>query len=258
MGAVELNRDQECLETYVYPESDGAPLQPSLEGWEEAFVLRDDSSLGNSRVAHGRNSVADFEHRLAEETQRALETGRKRGFEEGRLHEQAACAASLAADRDRKIRQAADLAAEFSRQRDNYFAAAEQEIVRLAMAVAARILRRQAQSDPLLLMGAVRVALGQMAVNTEVRILVPKADLNLWTEAIALLPNMATMPLVIGDDAMRVGECRVEAALGKAELSIASQLGEIQRGFSENRGQIARKSFSESNAIDEEADEVTQ
>ncbi len=35
--------------------------------------------------------------------------------------------------------------------------------MKLALAVAARILRREAQMDPLLLTGAVRVALGQLA-----------------------------------------------------------------------------------------------
>jgi len=37
--------------------------------------------------------------------------------------------------------------------------AVEHEVVKLALAVAARILRREAQMDPLLLTGAVRVAL---------------------------------------------------------------------------------------------------
>jgi flagellar assembly protein FliH len=57
--------------------------------------------------------------------------------------------------------------------------------------VAARILRREAQMDPLLLTGAVRVALGQLSGSTEVRLRVPPAELDLWTEAIALLPNLA-------------------------------------------------------------------
>ena len=38
-------------------------------------------------------------------------------------------------------------------------------MVKLALAIAARILRREAQTDPLLLTGAVRVALGQLAAT---------------------------------------------------------------------------------------------
>jgi flagellar assembly protein FliH len=40
--------------------------------------------------------------------------------------------------------------------------------------------------DPLLLTGAVRVALGQLAGATEVRLRVPAAELDLWTESMAL------------------------------------------------------------------------
>ncbi len=68
--------------------------------------------------------------------------------------------------------------------------------MKLALAVAARILRREAQMDPLLLTGAVRVALGQLAASSEVRLLVPPAKLDLWTETIALVPNLALKPVV--------------------------------------------------------------
>ena len=60
-------------------------------------------------------------------------------------------------------RQAAELCESFAEERDRYLHAVEQEVVRLALAVAARILRREAQMDPLLLTGAVRVALGQLS-----------------------------------------------------------------------------------------------
>ena len=63
-------------------------------------------------------------------------------------------------------------------ERDRYFEAVEHEVVKLALAVAARILRREAQMDPLLLTGAVRVALGQLSASTQVRSRVPAADLR--------------------------------------------------------------------------------
>ena len=68
--------------------------------------------------------------------------------------------------------------------------------MKLALAVAARILRREAQMDPLLLTGAVRVALGQLAGSSEVRLRVPAAEPDLWNETIALVPNLAMKPAV--------------------------------------------------------------
>jgi len=106
----------------------------------------------------------------------------------------------------------------------------------LALAVSARILRREAQMDPLLLTGAVRVALGQLSGSTQVRLLVPAVDLDLWTEAIAALPNLAVKPLVGVGEGMRLGECVIETELGSVDLGIRTQLSEIERGFFDRAG----------------------
>jgi len=112
----------------------------------------------------------------------------------------------------------------------------EREVVELALAVAARILRRESQMDPLLLTGAVRVALGQLAGSTQVRLRVPQEELELWTEAMALLPNLALKPTVVAGEGMRVGECAIETELGSVDLGIRAQLGEIERGFFDRAG----------------------
>ena len=112
-----------------------------------------------------------------------------------------------------------------------YLEAVEHEVVELALAIAARVLRREAQMDALLLTGAVRVALGQLARTTKVRLLVPAADFDMWTEAIEHLPNLAVKPQVVRGDGMRLGDCMIETELGSVDLGIRSQLGEIERGF---------------------------
>ena len=85
--------------------------------------------------------------------------------------------------------------------------------------------------DPLLLTGAVRVALGQLSGSTEVRVSVPAADLALWTETLAVLPNLPIKPEVIAGEGMRLGDCVIETQLGSVDLGIRAQLGEIERGF---------------------------
>jgi flagellar assembly protein FliH len=112
----------------------------------------------------------------------------------------------------------------------------EHEVVALALAVAARILRREAQMDPLLLTGAVRVALGQLSGSTQVRLRVPAAELDLWSEAMALVPNLAVRPTVIAGEGMRLGDCMIETELGSVNLGIRAQLGEIERGFFDRAG----------------------
>jgi flagellar assembly protein FliH len=119
----------------------------------------------------------------------------------------------------------------FDAARDQYFARVEKEVVRLALAIAARVLHREAQMDPLLLSGAVRVALGQLSDSTEVRLHVPVAEVELWTEMLRLMPNLPMRPAILPDDRMQAGECRLETHLGGVDLGVRAQLAEIERGF---------------------------
>ena len=187
----------------------------------------------------------DFEKQLAEETRRSFEAGRERGRQEGRQAERESIAAAQKAAEEQRSRQRAELVENFAQERDRYLQAVEHEVVKLALAVAARILRREAQMDPLLLTGAVRVALGQLARSTEVRLRVPAADIGLWTDAIALLPNLALKPTLLSDDTMRLGDCVVETSLGSVDLGIRSQLAEIERGFFDRAGSSPLRPINE-------------
>lgn len=213
------------IEIFKYPSDPNAPYRSPAQEWR-----LDGAEAGNE--SDGPGDAAAFEQRLAEETRRGFEAGRERGRQE----ERKALAGEQAAAREREKRQLAALAENFSLERDRYLHLVEQEVVRLALAIAARILRREAQMDPLLLTGAVRVALGQLSASTQVRLRVPAGDLALWTEAIALLPNLAVKPVVVGEEGMRLGECLIETDLGSVDLGVRSQLGEIERGFFDRAG----------------------
>ena len=166
-----------------------------------------------------------MEQRLADEVRSSFEAGRASGIEEGRATEHAAHAPAEM----HRAEQLGRLLEDFGAERDRYLLAVEHEVVRLALAVASRILRREAQMDPLLLMGAVRAALGQLAGATEVRLHVPAADADLWKESLALLPNPPVRPAVIVESDLSLGDCRLEASLGQADLGLRAQLDEIER-----------------------------
>jgi hypothetical protein len=119
----------------------------------------------------------------------------------------------------------------FYREQERYLHQVEQEVARLALAISARILRREAEMDPLFLTGAVRVALGQLSESTQVVLHVPEADLGLWTDAMRLVPNLTNRPTVVAGEGMMLGECRVQTEMGSADLGVKAQLAEIERGF---------------------------
>lgn len=163
-----------------------------------------------------------------------VELGREQGRQEGREEAIRQLHAGVEGERNRLAEQTAALLHSFAEARDGYIHCLERESARLALAIAARILRREAQTDPLLLTGAVRVALGQLSAATAVRLCVPAADLALWSEALAHIPNLAIRPEVIGDARLKLGDCRMETELGSADLALDSQLDVLERGFFES------------------------
>ena len=221
------------MESFEYHACPNAPPVLAWDGWAEAAEdSAEEPPLNGAVRAGGRVASAKFEERLAEETRQAFESGR----EEGRRTEREALAPTAAAEAERQRRQTAERVENFARERDRYLQAIEQEVVRLALAVAARILRREAQMDPLLLTGAVRVALGQVAATSEIRLRVPAKEADLWKETMAILPKLTVKSLVVTDEAMLLGECVIESKVGTVDLGIRSQLGEIERGFFDRAG----------------------
>ena len=218
------------IEVFAYPPSSDAPAWPQWEGWAEEQAPQEPAHEAERPAEDGLR--AEFARRLAEETKRSFEAGQERG----RQSEREAQAGERTRAEQLRMRQAAELLESFAQERDRYLHAVEHEVVELALAVAARILRREAQMDPLLLTGAVRVALGQLSGSTQVRLRVPVAELELWTQAIALLPNLAVKPTVLAGDGMRLGDCMIETELGSVDLGIRAQLGEIERGFFDRAG----------------------
>jgi len=184
-----------------------------------------------------------------EELRRSFEAGLARGLEEGRAAERQCLAALAKTQEAGRIEETARLAESFNAQRSRYFENVEREAVKLALGLAGRILRRESEMDPLLLSGAVRVALGQLSASTEVRLQVPAADFELWRDTIAHLPNLNVKPAVVADEGMRLGECRLETELGSVDLSLGSQLAEIERAFFDGSGAEGENPESSMRAI---------
>jgi len=117
----------------------------------------------------------------------------------------------------------------FRGERDRYFVAVEGEVVRLALAIARRILHRESNLDPLLLSGVVRVALEKVADDSTVVLRVPANELEAWQRC--NLTGNGRVPRLLGDEQMEPGECILDTAVGRVGLGIATQLQEIERSF---------------------------
>jgi flagellar assembly protein FliH len=118
---------------------------------------------------------------------------------------------------------------EFRQERDSYFLAVEGEVVKLSLAIAKRILHREANVDPFLLSGVVRVALEKVSGDSTIVLRVSTGDLENW-ERMNVMAKGAR-PQLIADERLEAGECVLDTSVGSVDLGVAAQLQEIERGF---------------------------
>lgn len=119
---------------------------------------------------------------------------------------------------------------DFGMQRDQYFARAEAEIVQLALAIAAKILHREAQVDPMLVATLVRMAVEKLREGSSVTIRVGAGQVSRWKQYFAGQTKNARVQIV-EDAALSDHDCLVETELGVANFGLDTQLKEVEQGF---------------------------
>ena len=118
---------------------------------------------------------------------------------------------------------------QFTTERSRYFLEVETEVVKLALAIAARVLHREVNLDPLLLRGAVRVALERVQEDSVATLRVPATQAKTWEQI--LIEEHRDAVAVAGDSRLAEGECILETSVGRVDLGIKAQLEEIEKGF---------------------------
>jgi flagellar assembly protein FliH len=120
---------------------------------------------------------------------------------------------------------------EFAGERTAYYRRIEGEVVQLALAIARKILHREAQIDPHTLAGIVRVTLEGLDAGTKVDLHVHPQEAGDWRHYFASRMEGAPAPEVHEDAQLAAGECRMETSLGTTEAGIEAQLKEIETGL---------------------------
>ncbi|HXW16247.1 MAG TPA: FliH/SctL family protein [Terriglobia bacterium] len=207
-------------QVYVYP----PPLVPGAE------VKPSSGSGGPSTLERlwTPEAKAPGPPPVGEDQIRAREArARKEGRDEGLAQGLADFEKKLAGEKQALVQAVR----EFARERDTYFQRVEAEAVGLAVAIARKILHREAQVDPLLLAGVVRVGLDQVAAGTSVRLRVHPSQVQAWKEFFSKQHDLQRLPELMGDPTLDPGRCLLETELGSTDLTLESQLKEIEQGF---------------------------
>jgi flagellar assembly protein FliH len=124
----------------------------------------------------------------------------------------------------------ADAVRGFAEQREDYFARVESEIVQLALSIAAKILHRESQVDPMLVATLVRLSVEKMREGSNVTIKVGSGLGASWKRYFAEFPNPGRIE-VNEDPQLSDQDCILETELGTANFGLDAQLKEVERGF---------------------------
>jgi flagellar assembly protein FliH len=152
-------------------------------------------------------------------------------YEEGLRHgEQKAQAYQSQAVLEERARIAQTINA-FDTQVADYYSRIEVEVVKLALAIASKILHREAQVDSLLVAALARVALDKFHGNTKTLIRVRPDETSAWRQYFAQTMEQSKMPEIVEDAAVSPQSCILETDLGSTELGVETQLKEIENGL---------------------------
>jgi flagellar biosynthesis/type III secretory pathway protein FliH len=141
------------------PSSRGGVLQG------EPFEYMPTGENADANGANGQNQWSPGAAAAKSKAERAEQEAYERGLREGEAR-----VARAFQERAGAIQTSVDGALNnFRREREEYFNRIEPEVVQLALAIAKKILHREAQIDPLLLTGLVHVALEKVGAGARVR-----------------------------------------------------------------------------------------
>ena len=202
-----------------------------------------DLNEAEAETAALRQTVASLEKNLeaaareADERQgRAFAAGRQEGYSaghrDGLAAAQEASSSALAEVQAAASERAAGAAAQAVDLRRRLRQQMEADLVKLAMAVARRILRRELAVDPDALLGIVKAAVERISARELLAIRVSPADGPRVSARLAefCLPERVD---VVMDTALPWGSVMLETTRGQQDASVETQIEEIDRGLAD-------------------------
>ena len=189
--------------------------------------LQKDPSFMESAAGDSASESAESKRRQAELDQRhqgELTQARQTGVREGR--------AEAAAEVKKAFEQIARAIDDLSKTKRQIRNEAEHELVKLALAIARRILHRELSTDPESIEGIVHAALQKLQHREVSRVRVYPAAVDAVRTALERIGTRSAIE-VTADAGIESGGIIFETSVGELDASIETQLQEIQRGFAD-------------------------
>lgn len=192
---------------YEYPESKSTRTAGPLEKLWQSGDAAETMFLSGYEVARREReatalAVRETEIRLGAEYERSLAVSRA---------------------------QLTEALAAFAVERDRYFREMEKEVVRLALAIAKKVIGYELRREPTLLLKKVSDIFARLSGDAEVKVCVSPAEFSAWQAAVNTTTEVQA--LVAADASLAAGKCIIETPLGTAVLDPELELSCLEEAF---------------------------
>jgi flagellar biosynthesis/type III secretory pathway protein FliH len=132
------------------------------------------------------------------------------------------------------MRRYADAILEVNKLRSSLYVKVEREVVKLAIAVAKKIVHREIQVDRDIIQTLVRVALGHVAEKSSVTIHLNPMDYNYLLELRAELSQSEGRDIaLLSDKSIERGGCLIQTDCGDIDARVQEEFREVEHAFFE-------------------------
>jgi flagellar assembly protein FliH len=199
----------------------------------EAFLYQHTVGVGTAsqlraasfgEAGEEKDAKADMTARISQEEMSSMIA---KAAAEGSAQGERKAVARLELELEQERKRVADTIVEFQRQRTDYFAEVEVELVHLALAIAAKILHRESQVDRMVVAGLVKVMIEKLQQKTKIIVRIRPEDAESWRHYFRDHGNVQ----VVEDFALEPKACLLETELGIADLGLGAQLKEVEQGL---------------------------
>lgn len=217
-----IRRDgPQSADPIVWPTAGGE--RPQARKQQSAPAITDKRGQEGDEVARLERRIAELQAEMDRKVREAQQTGRREG--------EAAARKQAAAEMQAPLERLAAAIQETATLRDRLRRESEGDLVKLAIAIAQRILRRELSVDPDAMTGIIRAGFEKLKRQEILRVRVHPAH---HAALSAQLPASGMrQPELVADPALPPGGLVFETSRGDLEASIDNQLREIERGLTD-------------------------
>jgi flagellar assembly protein FliH len=166
------------------------------------------------------------------ELEREMQARAQAAYQQGRSEGEAAGVQQAAQRVDGTVAQLANLMRELGSHKARLRMELEEDTVKLAIAIARRVLNRELATDPDVILGLVKAAFAKLNAREAIRLRVSPPDAAVLQQH---RPKLDLPPAleIAGDTSLGVGSVIFETTRGQLDASVDTQLGEIERGLAD-------------------------